>query len=227
MAPERAGANPLALLRLLHLSSPALPVGAYAYSQGLEYASEAGWLENQGLVEWLEDGLSMGIARLDLPLLIRVHAAASALDETALDTWNDWLLAARETRELQLEDQQIGAALWRLLGTLSEEPLPTLSQGPGYATAFGVAAVRFDIAADAALTGYCYSWLENQITAATKLVPLGQSAAQKILFELMERVSDVTAQACAVSDDDIGLSLPGLAIASARHERQHTRLFRS
>jgi urease accessory protein len=214
-------------LHLLHLSSPALPVGAYAYSQGLEYAIEAGWLEGDALRDWLSDGLLLGIARLDLPVLIRAHSAAARADTAALNYWNNWLLACRETSELLLEDQQIGTALWRLLMTLKLPELPSLDQKPGYALAFAIACQRWHIAIDAALHGYCYSWLENQITAATKLVPLGQSAAQALLLELLEHVPQACVQAQGIEDDDIGLSLGGLAMASCRHERQHTRLFRS
>jgi urease accessory protein len=214
-------------LHLMHLSSPALPVGAYAYSQGLEYAIEAGWLEGEALADWLRDGLLLGVARLDLPVLLRAHRAARARDEYALDEWNDRLLAFRETSELLLEDQQIGAALWRLLGTLQASWRPKLAQRPGYALAFAVACVNWDIDTDAALQGYCYSWLENQVTAATKLVPLGQSAAQALLMELFESIARACEIASVIEDDDLGMSLPGLALASCGHERQHTRLFRS
>lgn len=212
-------------LHLLHLSSPALPVGAYAYSQGLEYAIEAGWVADGRLRRWLSDGLRLGVARTDLPVLRRVHAAVD--DREALDTWNDLLLASRETRELLLEDRQIGAALWRLLGQLDGAPLPCLSQQPGYAVAFAVACARWAVPVADAMAGYCYSWLENSVTAATKLVPLGQTAAQRLLLELLEGVADACAVAANTEDHAIGLSLPGLALASCRHEHQHTRLFRS
>ncbi|EAQ99146.1 urease accessory protein UreF [Congregibacter litoralis] len=214
-------------LHLLHLSSPALPIGAYAYSQGLEYAIEAGWLEGDELAKWFEDGLNLGVAQLDLPVLLRVLAALDVDDGAALDHWNDRLLASRETAELLLEDQQIGAALWRLLGTLNTGELPQLQQRPAYAVAFAVACVHWKIDTGSALQGFAYSWLENQVTAATKLVPLGQSAAQQLLLGLLAKIPDACAKAMTVEDDDIGLSLPGLAMASCHHERQHTRLFRS
>ena len=176
-----------ARLHLLHLSSPALPIGAYAYSQGLEYAIEAGWVEGDALRRWIGDGLHLGVARLDLPVLRRAHAAARAKDLAALDHWNDLALANRETRELLLEDQQIGAALWRLLGQLSNTAPPTLLQPPAYAVAFAWAAAGWSIDSEDACSAYCFSWLENQVTAATKLVPLGQSAAQTLLLGLLDR----------------------------------------
>lgn len=215
-------------LHLLHLSSPALPVGAYAYSQGLEYAIEAGWLaEERALEEWLQDGLIFGIGRLDLPLLSRVITACNASDYATLDAYNDRLLANRETAELLLEDQQIGQALWRLLGNLEGPTLPELTQRPGYATAFGVACARWHIDVDGALEAFSFSWLENQLTAATKLVPLGQTAAQRLLLRLLPHIPTACHNALQIPLKNIGLSLPGLAVASCRHERQHTRLFRS
>ncbi|WOJ95908.1 urease accessory UreF family protein [Congregibacter brevis] len=214
-------------LHLLHLSSPALPVGAYAYSQGLEYAIEAGWLDDEELSNWLSDGLMLGIAQLDLPVLLRALDALKAANLTALNLWNDRILASRETAELLLEDQQIGAALWRLLETLDTRTPPALTQRPAYAVAFAIAVHQWEIDEDAAVQGYAYSWLENQVTAATKLVPLGQTAAQRLLLQLMKLIPEACTHAKTVADDELGLSLPGLAMASCRHERQHTRLFRS
>ncbi|MEE4277695.1 MAG: urease accessory UreF family protein [Halieaceae bacterium] len=216
-----------ARLHLLHLSSPALPIGAYAYSQGLEYAIEAGWVEGSALRDWLADGLQLGLAGLEVPVLLRALAAAGAGDTAALASWNDLILANRETRELLLEDQQIGAALWRLLRALLPPPLPELGQAPAYAIAFAWACHGWRISAEDACAAFCYSWLENQVTAATKLVPLGQTAAQTLLLELLDAVPAAVATARSIEDKDIGVSLPGLALASCRHEFQHTRLFRS
>ncbi|MDP5069270.1 MAG: urease accessory protein UreF [Congregibacter sp.] len=220
-------------LHLLHLSSPALPIGAYAYSQALEYAIEAGWLDGDALGAWLEDGLMLGIARLDIPILRRTLAVLGEVEagdsqrNDAVNYWNNRLLASRETAELLLEDQQIGAALLRLLKTLDTPDLPEFMQPPAYAVAFAIACHRWNIGTDSAMQAYAYSWLENQITAATKLVPLGQSAAQRLLLDLLECIPQACSQGAAVADTDIGLSLSGLAMASCRHERQHTRLFRS
>ncbi|MEM6774268.1 MAG: urease accessory UreF family protein [Pseudomonadota bacterium] len=214
-------------LHLLHLASPALPIGAYAYSQGLEYAIEEGWVEGSALQSWLSDGLALGLTRLELPVLLRAHAATLADDESSLGDWNDWILANRETKELLLEDQQVGAALWRLLTSLQAAGLPKLRQPPAYAIAFAVAAARWRISAADACHAFCYSWLENQVTAATKLVPLGQTEAQKLLLRLFDDIPDACASAAGVMDDEMGLSLAGLALASSLHEHQHTRLFRS
>jgi len=214
-------------LHLLHLSSPALPVGAYAYSQGLEYAIEGGWVSGEALRKWIVDSLHLGIARLDLPVLRRARASFAERNAHALNRWNDLILANRETRELLLEDQQIGAALWRLLGQLGIRELPALEQPPAYAVAFGVAAAAWSVDAEDACAGFCYGWIENQVTAATKLVPLGQSAAQRLLIDILEEVAAACSEASTLEDEAIGLSLPRLAAASCRHEHQHTRLFRS
>ena len=214
-------------LHLLHLSSPALPIGAYAYSQGLEYAIENKWVVDNRLRDWLSDGLSLGVGRLDLPILIRVLNALNGSDSIAMNSWNSILLASRETEELLLEDQQVGAALWRLLTNLMDCQEISFVQKPGYAVAFAVACYKWEVPLEGALEAYCYSWLENQVTAATKLVPLGQTSAQKLLLGLLEEIPTTCATAQTLEDDDIGLSLPGLAMASSHHEYQHTRLFRS
>ena len=214
-------------LHLLHLSSPSLPIGAYAYSQGLEYAIEAGWVEGDELARWLRDGLELGLAQLDLPVLQRALDALADNDIDTLDYWNSFVLASRETRELLLEDEQIGRALARLLEQLDSTPLPALSRSPCYAIAFALACQRWGIGADDALPAFAYSWLDNQVSAATKLVPLGQSDAQRLLLSLLDEVPEACARARTVSDENMGLSLPGLALASCRHEHQHTRLFRS
>jgi urease accessory protein len=230
-SPARVDPGPAAAARsqlhLLHLSSPALPIGAYAYSQALEYAIEAAWLEGGALEAWLKDGLELGLARLELPLMLRVHGALQAEHHDVVDGWNDFLLASRETHELLLEDQQVGKALWRLLATLAVPGLPELHQQPGYAVAFAVACQRWEIEPGSMLQAFSFSWLENQVTAATKLVPLGQSQAQQMLLRLLESVPVACDCARQLGDEDLGLSLPGLALASCRHERQHTRLFRS
>ncbi len=214
-------------LHLWHLVSPALPIGAYAYSQGLEFALEDGWLSAPGaLDDWLAGLLAEGLARTDLPVLLRCLNAWQREDAAALSYWNDWLRASRETSELLLEDEQMGVALWRLLNDL-EAPDLALDAPPGYVSQFARASSFWRIPAADALAGYAWSWLENQVTAATKLVPLGQTAAQRHLLALMPRIADACEHARSLADDDLGASLPGLAMASSAHEQQHARLFRS
>ncbi len=216
-----------ALWRLLQLASPALPVGGYAFSQGMETAVELGWLKDAAATrDWLEQQLLYSLARVDVPLLLRLHRAALAEDEKALAYYNRYALACRETAELRLTDSAMGEALARLLRELGE-PLPELGRDLSFLTVFGCAAARWQIDEIAAARGYLWSWLENQVAAATKLVPLGQSAAQALLTQLMPVLSEALGAGGALGDDEIGASLPALAMASAWHETQYTRLFRS
>ncbi len=214
------------LLRLLQLSSPALPVGGFAYSQGLEYAVEAGWANTTNSVqEWLSLQLKHNLGRLDIPVIYRIYAALEQEQETQLTYWNNYLLASRETNELLLTDRAMGDALARLLPKLS---VPFV-HAPRYSfvTLFTIAAQYWGISQENAATGFCWSWLENQIAAATKLVPLGQTQAQQLLSNLQMEVPAVIRSARALSDNELGGTLPGMVMASCRHETQYTRLFRS
>jgi urease accessory protein len=215
-----------AQLRLLQLASPCLPVGAYAFSQGLEAALELGWLKNaQDVQGWLQLQLVHGLAHVDLPLLLRIYAAVSRQDFAATDHWNATLLACRETAELRLGDTATGAALARLLPALGITA-PTLAE-PTFVALFTVAAVHWQVPVRNAALGYAWTWLENQVVAATKLVPLGQTQAQLLLSALQQQIPDALTAAEALEDWQLGSSLPGLALAGIHHETQYTRLFRS
>jgi urease accessory protein len=215
-----------AQLRLLHLASPCLPVGAYAFSQGLEAAIELGWIEQADDVQqWLALQLTQGLALVDLPLLFRMYHALQQDDIAACDTWNATLLACRETNELRLGDTATGAALARLLPEL-DIAVPIMRE-PAFLTLFTLAALRWQIPARNAALGYAWTWLENQVIAATKLLPLGQTQAQRLLSTLQQAIPDALATAETLEDWQLGSSLPGLALASIHHETQYTRLFRS
>lgn len=216
-----------ALLHLLHLVSPALPVGAYAYSQGLEYAIDSGIVQKATSIPgWLAGVARFGLGRLDLPVLARLHEAWSERDIAKVRYWNGYLRAARETHELLLEDEQMGLALNRLLRSFAIEGADT-DMPACYASQFALAANHWALPLPETLLGFAYSWLENQMAAATKLAPLGQTQAQTFLLELLGLIETVCDEAMNLPDDAIGFSLPGLALASARHERQYSRLFRS
>ena len=220
--------NP-ALLKLLHLVSPALPVGAYAYSNGQEYAVDSAWIKTEHeIADWIGGVMQHSLAELDLPVLLRFYAAWEANDSKELNYWNDILRANRETSELLLEDEQLGQALQRLLVSLELEGADRQLQSPtSFVCMFALAGVRWKIPTQELLHGLAYSWLENQVAAATKTVPLGQTQAQKLLVELMEIIPSICEKAENINNDDIGLGLPALAIASSLHERQYSRLFRS
>ncbi len=218
------------LLHLMHLVSPALPVGAYAYSQGLEYAVERGWVKSlTGAEDWIGEVLSHSLGGLDLPVLQRLHTAwqAGALDDVAY--WNDYLQAARESKELLLEDVQMGEALLRLLVSLEVPNALAWPKGVAvsFATVFALAAQHWQVNSDDALSGFAWSWLENQVAAAIKLVPLGQTDGQRLLLALMPKLETSVSAAKTRDSDDLGVGLPGLAMASAQHETQYSRLFRS
>lgn len=216
-----------ALLRLLQLSSPALPVGAYAFSQGLELGIEAQWLRKPDDVrEWLRLQLHQSVAGVDLPLLLHLHAAWSKEDLSAVAWWNDYTLACRETAEFRLAELAMGEALARLLPALGIA-VPVALQQPGFLTLFARAAVHWELSAQLTLYGYAWSWLENQVMAATKLLPLGQTQAQVLIGALQVELPALIAAALAQPDAEPGAGLPGVALAGALHETQYSRLFRS
>lgn len=218
------------LLRLLHLVSPALPTGAFSYSQGIEWAVERGWIRTvEDLECWLADQMDASLSWLDLPLLARMHEAAAARDREGMQRWIDWLLAGRETAELRAEEAQRGRALAELLvaldlaGARPWQALLARSQAAGFA----FAAAAWAIPPREAAIGYTWAWLENLVLAAVKLVPLGQTQGQRALARLVAQVPALVERALSVGEGEIGASSPALAIASSAHETQYTRLFRS
>ncbi|MGH1471969.1 MAG: urease accessory protein UreF [Cellvibrionaceae bacterium] len=227
------------LLHLLHLVSPALPVGAYAYSQGLETAVENQWVNSfETSKDWIGNVMSEGLGCLDLPVLLRVTKAWQTNDIKKIDRWNNFLLVSRESKELLLEDTQMGEALLRLLADLdvkqaaewqeeNQKREDQLKQKPSFVTMFALAATHWKVDESSMLKGFVWSWLENQVAAAIKLVPLGQTDAQKLLIALMPNVNKVVEKSYTIEAEDIGSNLPRLAIGSMQHETQYSRLFRS
>jgi urease accessory protein len=224
-----AARDPHSLLRLCFLVSPALPVGAYAYSQGLEYAVQAGWVRDEpSAFEWLQGLSRHSVGTLDLPILLRLHRAWSGNDAAVLRSWNARLIAARETAELRAEELHLGRALARVLESLEiREAAEWLDAAPAFSTMFSMAAVRWNISSRETLTGYLWSWTENQVLAAVKLVPLGQSAAQRLLHKLIGSMPAIAENAASLPDRSIGVGVISQSIASALHESQYSRLFRS
>ena len=223
----------LALLGLMQLVSPALPIGAFAFSQGLESAFELDWvLDEASLTEWLCGVLEDGITRCELPVLARLHKAIDDADRDSIAQWDEWLAATRETAELAAEDSRLGASLKRLLGSLnlmpSEDLLPPLLPAhPGYVTLFAFAAHLRGASIRQMLLGFAWAWLENQLAVACKALPLGHTAAQRIIEQLRPALVDAVDHALTLYDDELGPVPPGLALASALHETQYSRLFRS
>ena len=217
---------PRQLARLLQLASPVLPVGAFSYSQGLEAAVEAGDVTDAASARaWIEDVLAFSIARMEAPVLLRMCAACVDGDAAGLVQWNETFLASRETAELRAETVQMGYSLARLLPDLDVEV--TDCEEISFPAAFAHAVAAWRIDPQEALVAYLWSWAENQVMAALKAVPLGQTDGQRMLLALGEQVEAVAAEARSLTDDELGNFAPGLALASARHETQYSRLFRS
>ena len=221
------------LARLLQLASPTLPIGAYSYSQGLEWLVETGTVTDAASAQrWIGDALEYFVAPGEAALLWRLSDAAAAENGLAFTGWNAWLRASRETCELRAETEQMGNALVKLaadLGCLDgfARKVTQMAAPVTLPAAYALAARGFGVAPDAALVAYLWSWLENQVLAAVKIVPLGQVAGQRILLSLGTRLAAAASHARQVADADLASFAPGLALASARHETQYTRLFRS
>lgn len=215
------------LTALLQLSSPSLPVGAYSYSQGLESAIDAGLVHDETSTgAWLQDSLEMVAARYEAPVWLRMFRALRIDDLAALENWNSEFLATRETAELRAETIQMGYSLIRMMKSL-DEPFSYPMDPVGYPAAHAWVCTRWDIDETDGLTAYLYGWLENQVMAALKTVPLGQSAGQRLLLKLRQSVDRSIEIAQQMGDDELSTQTPMLAILSSQHETQYSRLFRS
>ena len=257
---------PATLLRLMWLASPALPVGGFSYSEGLEAALDAGRIQGEASVgDWLLDQLHLSLARADLPACAQAFQAWQAPPDAArLQALNDWVLATRESAEFRLQTEQMGRSLveWLRNGEHAGDPrlacCAELSPAPTWPVAFALACAlacaheplaedqgedpakdpakdppkdptkdNAQGAAASALLALAFGWAENMAQAAMKSVPLGQAAAQRILTRLTQAIPSAVQQALALPDHERQAFTPGLAILSARHESQYSRLFRS
>jgi urease accessory protein len=220
-----------ALLELIWLASPALPVGGFSYSEGLEAAVDAGLVSDEASARaWLLDQLALGPARCDLGVLAEAIDAWSA--GTAPVALNDWWLVTRETRELREQSAQMGRSMVEWLanrhgGDARIAQLRALAPAPGWPVAFGLAAAIPRVPVRAALHAFAFGWAENMVGAAIKAVPLGQSAGQRILGALAAAIPAAVDGALAMPRSERQAFAPMLAILSAQHEAQYSRLFRS
>jgi urease accessory protein len=221
------------LTALLHLASPALPIGAYSYSQGLEAAIEAHLVHDADSArDWIASGLANVLARGELPFLAHQLARWRAHDAAALADADGEFIASRETAELRRETEQMGWSLKQLCVSLEWGDAARLATLAAMApisqpTAFAFAAAAHDVADDAALAAYAFSWAENQAAAALKAVPLGQLAGQRIIVALRGAIDAAVTRALATPPEGINTFAPQLGILSVRHESQYSRLFRS
>jgi len=227
-SPGRLGRSSLSLLRLLQLASPALPIGAFAYSQGLEPAVSAGLVRDEATAgAWLLGLLAGPLAHQDLPIFARLYRAQADGDPGAAARWDAFLLAGRPTSELQAEDRHLGAALARVLVTLGLPAEAPSGAASTFAGQLARATVHYDVDLDTALATFAFMWAEAQTSAAVRLVPLGQSAGVRILARAASAIPATVDGALALGDDELGGAAPGLALLSAAHETQYSRLFRS
>jgi len=224
----------LQLARLLQLASPALPVGAYTYSQGLEWAVESGVISDEATAGcWISDLLQHGIGRYEAPLVASLMTAWHAGATPEIERLNGEFLASRESAELRAETCQMGFSLARLVRDLRDPKLAFVEEtlaGLGetaFPTGWAGIAATWEIEPVAAVTAYLWSWAENQVMADLKAVPLGQASGQRLLAELGGRIPAIASAALKLQEGEWSNFTPAFAIACARHESQYSRLFRS
>ncbi|MEO5845380.1 MAG: urease accessory UreF family protein [Caldimonas sp.] len=217
----------------MRLASPSLPVGGFSYSEGLESAVDAGLVSDEKSAErWLVDQLALGLARADLPIVARALAAWRRGDPGHIETLNRWFATTRETGEMLRQCEQMGRslALWlRHRGSADERllRLEALQPAPTWPVAFALAAADSGASARDVLVTFAGGWAENMTQAAMKAVPLGQASAQRILAALADAIPEVVDKALEMATSDLQAFTPMLAILSAQHEEQYSRLFRS
>jgi urease accessory protein len=229
---------------MMWLASPALPVGGFSYSEGLEAAVDTGLVTNEATAAaWLLDQLHLSLARADLAVMAKALAAWQRHDLARITELNDWVIHTRETSELKLQAEQMGRSLveWlrnRAAAVAPDDPrlaqCAALTPAPTWPVAFALAVAQClpdrQPHADTTreiLLSFAFGWAENMVQAAIKSVPLGQSAGQRILQSLVDDIPAAIDHACALSDSQRQAFTPMLAILSSRHEHQYSRLFRS
>ncbi|GAC1030122.1 urease accessory protein UreF [Pseudomonas sp. No.21] len=219
--------------QLLRLASPQLPIGGYSYSQALELAVDQGLVDDpQSAERWITDQLLLNLARFEAPLLLALCEAAADADWTRFSDLGECQRASRETRELQLENRQMGYSLQQLLEGLPELDAPARSalaalHEPVLGCAWALAARTWRIAPQDALAAWLWGWLENQLAVLMKTLPLGQQAAQRLTSALLPALQKAQDTASETPENQWGSAAFGLALASMAHERQYSRLFRS
>ena len=224
------------LTALLQLTSPTLPIGGFSYSQAFEAAVEHKIITNEASsLEWISDQLQIVMAQCEAPIWLLLFDAWFNKNHKQALHWNLWFLASRESREARLETEQMGWSLAKLASDLKwgeENTHVQLSSAPSitlpYAHAFCAQALEMD--KHSGLTAYLFTWLENQVMAAIKAVPLGQVAGQRILNNARQLIPDVVLQAtdrAVATPPKLATLAPQFSILSSRHETQYSRLFRS
>jgi urease accessory protein len=223
-----------ALLQLMWLASPALPVGGFSYSEALEAAVEAGLVTGEAQAgAWLRDQLQLNLARSDIAVVAKAFKAWARGDIAHVVELNTWVTTTRETAELRQQTEQMGRSMVEWLknrGAAEDDrvaQLRALAPAPTWPVAFALAAQQTGAPLREALLSFAFGWAENMVQAALKAVPLGQSAGQRILATLVDAIPGAVDRATALLDSERQAFTPMLAILSAQHEMQYSRLFRS
>jgi urease accessory protein len=220
----------LPLLQLIWLASPALPVGGFSYSEGMEAAVDASLVKDEATAaDWLLGQLHLTLARADLAVLAQAIPAWQRNDMQRIGELDAWVLQTRETSEFRQQTEQMGRSLVEWLKSVRPEfagsPIPRTHYT--YPIAFALAASATGAATRDCLLAFAFGWAENMVQAALKSVPLGQGAGQRVLGRLSRDIPAAVDVALALHDEDRQAFSPMLAILSARHETQYSRLFRS
>jgi urease accessory protein len=227
------------LFRLLQLASPLLPVGGYSYSEGLESLISQGTIGAETaapvtyqvtLQAWIDRELEVGAIRIETAVMDRAYLAGIESDSERLEYWNQWLSAARETEELRQQSWQMGGSLTKLVVALTpdiQDLISKIDRPCNYAIAFGMIAQYWQIDRQTAIAAYLHSWVTNFLGAGVKLIPLGQTAGQQILWELQGKIDALAQTIPTLADDDLYACSWGLSLASMQHETLYSRLFRS
>ncbi|MEO7576865.1 MAG: urease accessory protein UreF [Massilia sp.] len=220
--------NASALLHLLQFASPALPIGGYSYSQGLEAALDSGEVNDAASGRaWIVHHLREVMAQWDAPVLWRLLKAFEAGDRAAIDLWSERFMASRDSAEFRAETVQMGYSLTRLIAELEIADVAPLGAEVALPTAFACAVDALGIGHEEALLAMLFAWAENQVLVCVKSVPLGQVAGQRMLLSLRPELEAAARHAQQVADEAMSNWSPGLSILSMRHEVQHGRLYRS
>ena len=220
------------VLQLIWLASPALPVGGFSYSEVFEAAVDRAGVASESMAsDWLADQLYLTLARGDLAVMAQAIPAWREADLPRVKQLNDWVLQTRETSELRLQAEQMGRSLLDWLrnhdGANAEHIDACARMQPTYPLAFALAASQLEAAVRDCMLAYAFGWAENMVQAALKSVPLGQSAGQRILARLSRGIPAAVEAALQLPDSERQAFSPMLAILSAQHETQYSRLFRS
>ena len=217
--------NASQLLSLLTLSSTALPIGAYCYSQGVESAIDQGLIHDEASsIAYFEEVLEMLLVRFELPVLKRLMQ--HYLDEVEFLNWANFYKASRESKELRAESQQLAFSLNAWIRDVLKQPVK-VNKHLGFVPVYGHLCGSLGLNETDVLTAYTFTVLENQVLAAVKTVPLGQMSGQRILWHLHGLIPEAINRALTLSDTEISSALPQYAMLSMHHETQYSRLFRS